>query len=472
MTNKSDSQLPAQTGANVADGDLVATTDVSDTSSVAESGAGGTAKRTGILDFVTNTILPRLALRALNDGGSTTINTATPGVVKVDLNPEPSITDLFLAGGGTKVVAVAYMTTAALPALTYANGTSGVGATLTATANGALAAQDGITPAANDLILVAHQASAFQNGLYVVTQVGDGSHPFILTRDIRFDEAVDLDGSVFIHVASGLEHAGRALKIRNIPTTFVIGTTPIMMMTQTTLGDVSFGILRNRQSRVEDFDGFNATVTATGTSAHIPGARGILLGTGTGAQASQQDLSAGGGGESVNGVMQVETGTTTTGEAFWSMTTLGVAFDVNNRWEFFAKPKIPTASDGTNTFNVKIGFMDTSDVAPASGIYFEARNGQTNWLAVCRQAGTETTQDTGIAYNTAFRSFNMIAPGDGHAYFYNAGAQVANISTNLPLTPLLLPGFGILKSAGTTSRTLRMDIFSCDLPSGANTYVT
>src|SRR5579872_4496438 len=82
-------------------------------------------------------------------------------------------------------------TTGALPACTYANGSSGgVGATLTATANGALAAQDGVTLNANDRLLVQNQATAAQNGIYTVTQVGDSTHPFILTR------ATDCDTNV------------------------------------------------------------------------------------------------------------------------------------------------------------------------------------------------------------------------------------------------------------------------------------
>jgi Domain of unknown function (DUF4214) len=69
-------------------------------------------------------------------------------------------------------------TTAALPAYT---GSAGV---LTATSNGALTAQDGVTLVANDSLLVKNETGGSEkwNGLYTVTQVGDGSHPFILTR--------------------------------------------------------------------------------------------------------------------------------------------------------------------------------------------------------------------------------------------------------------------------------------------------
>lgn len=80
-------------------------------------------------------------------------------------------------------------TTAALPAATYANGTAGVGATLTATANGALAAQDGITLVANDRLLVKNQAAPAQNGIYIVTNAGAAGAAFVLTRAIDADTA-------------------------------------------------------------------------------------------------------------------------------------------------------------------------------------------------------------------------------------------------------------------------------------------
>lgn len=83
-------------------------------------------------------------------------------------------------------------TTAALAANTYANGSSGVGATLTGNANGALAAQDGVTLVATERLLVANEATGSHNGIYVVTQVGDGSHPYILTRATDADAPAEL----------------------------------------------------------------------------------------------------------------------------------------------------------------------------------------------------------------------------------------------------------------------------------------
>lgn len=80
-------------------------------------------------------------------------------------------------------------TTTALPAYTYANGTGGDGATLTANANGAFPTIDGVTLVAGtidtgDRVLVKNETLTDQpyNGIYVLTQQGDGSNPWILTR--------------------------------------------------------------------------------------------------------------------------------------------------------------------------------------------------------------------------------------------------------------------------------------------------
>lgn len=90
---------------------------------------------------------------------------------------------------GTATPDAAAATRSALATCTYANGTAGVGATLTANANGALAAIDGVSLAVNDYLVVKDQAAALQNGLYRVTQLGSASTPWILTRATTMDAA-------------------------------------------------------------------------------------------------------------------------------------------------------------------------------------------------------------------------------------------------------------------------------------------
>jgi hypothetical protein len=120
-------------------------------------------------------------------------------------------------------------TAAALPANTYNNGTSGVGATLTANANGALSV-DGVVAVAGNRILVKDEAAGANNGVYVVTQVGSGSTPYILTRATDFDSAgtgVDqIDAGDFFLVTAGSTLSNTSW-VQQTPLPITVGTTPI-----------------------------------------------------------------------------------------------------------------------------------------------------------------------------------------------------------------------------------------------------
>ena len=132
-------------------------------------------------------------------------------------------------------------TTAAIATVTYDNGTAGVGATLTADANGALAAVDGVTLLATERVLIQDQASALQNGIYVVTTVGDAGTPFVLTR------AGDMDGSpaseipgAFVFVEEGTVNADNGFVCTtNAPVT--MGTTAINFTQFSGAGQITAG---------------------------------------------------------------------------------------------------------------------------------------------------------------------------------------------------------------------------------------
>jgi len=75
-------------------------------------------------------------------------------------------------------------TTSALPACVYDNGADndGVGATLTASSNGAFPQIDGVTINQGNKLLVMDQSSTFEQGIYELTDPGSPSSPWILTR--------------------------------------------------------------------------------------------------------------------------------------------------------------------------------------------------------------------------------------------------------------------------------------------------
>ncbi|MBI3320356.1 MAG: hypothetical protein HYZ89_07220 [Candidatus Omnitrophica bacterium] len=88
-------------------------------------------------------------------------------------------------------------TTAALPANTR------TGNILTASANGAFPAIDGVTIVLNDRLLVKNEATQANNGIYTLTQVGDVSNPWQLTRATDYDTSAEVDDGTFTSIING-----------------------------------------------------------------------------------------------------------------------------------------------------------------------------------------------------------------------------------------------------------------------------
>ena len=114
----------------------------------------------------------------------------------------------------------------ALPANTYDNGTGGVGATLTADANGALPSIDGVALAVGDRVFVSQ--GTVEQGIYEVTDLGSVGTPWILTR------ATDADGSpageftqgMLVPIAQGTDYGGQGYLLAT-PDPITIGTTAL-----------------------------------------------------------------------------------------------------------------------------------------------------------------------------------------------------------------------------------------------------
>jgi hypothetical protein len=115
-------------------------------------------------------------------------------------------------------------TTAVLPANTYNNGTSGVGATLTASSNAALII-DGYTVLNGDRILVKNQAIQANNGIYVVTNTGSSSAPYVLTRSTDFNTSSQVINA-YVYTVNGTTNGGTAFVCSTV-NPIVIGTTTI-----------------------------------------------------------------------------------------------------------------------------------------------------------------------------------------------------------------------------------------------------
>ena len=138
----------------------------------------------------------------------------------------------FIVNGGTlsdiiSRTSVRVATTGNLDA-TYANGTGGVGATLTNAGSLAAIEIDGVALSSSDRVLVKDQTAAEENGVYTVTTVGDGSTAWVLTRATDFDAwgAGEIEEGAFFLVDEGTANRSKYYYCTN-STTVTVGTTDI-----------------------------------------------------------------------------------------------------------------------------------------------------------------------------------------------------------------------------------------------------
>ena len=130
-------------------------------------------------------------------------------------------------------------TNAALTA-TYSNGASGVGATLTNAGTQAAITVDSIVLSAGDRLLVKDQATALQNGFYVVTNVGSASTNWVLTRSVDADQNTEITPGAFTFVEEGTVGADNGYVCTNNGS-ITIGTTGISFVQFSGAGSVIAG---------------------------------------------------------------------------------------------------------------------------------------------------------------------------------------------------------------------------------------
>jgi hypothetical protein len=102
--------------------------------------------------------------------------------------------------------------------VTYNNGTSGVGATLTTT--GTFTTIDGVTLSVGMRILVKNEVTSADNGIYVVTS------STVLTRADDFDTATEMAGGDFTFVTAGTLYDNTGWVMTDPVTT--VGTSPVV----------------------------------------------------------------------------------------------------------------------------------------------------------------------------------------------------------------------------------------------------
>ena len=160
------------------------------------------------------------------------------------------------------------------------------------------------------------------------------------------------------------------------------------------------------------------------------------------------------------GIYNTETHTATNGASGLSGANSYV-FSQFARLSFAANMRIVTLADGTNSYRILIGFNSSNSAADSgltrsAGLYYS--NSNANWQAITYNASVGTTTDTGVAAvaDGSYNTFCVRANGTASVEFLINGVTVATHTTNIP-SSTVTPYVTIAKSAGTTSRTIRLD---------------
>ena len=153
--------------------------------------ASSTVSGTGFSAYLASP--PPIGATAPSTGKFTSVILTSGTIATAPSNGTDIVNKLYadsIASGLNFHEAVQYATTTTLSTYTYNNGASGVGATITAVANGALSLGGG-SPSATQRVLVKDEisANAPYNGIYTVTSAGSSITPFVLTRATDYDSS-------------------------------------------------------------------------------------------------------------------------------------------------------------------------------------------------------------------------------------------------------------------------------------------
>ena len=200
----------AVTSAKIADGTIV-NADINASAAIAQS---------KVADLTTD-LAAKLALA----GGTMTGALTLSGAPTSDLH---AATKLYVDNvtAGLNFHEAVHAASVSNLATIYNNGTSGVGATLTADTNRAFSVLDGETVVLGERVLIKNQTDAKQNGIYTLTTVGSVSVPWVLTRatDADNNPTGEMKNGDFTFVQRGTVNASIGFINNSATNPIVIGT--------------------------------------------------------------------------------------------------------------------------------------------------------------------------------------------------------------------------------------------------------
>ena len=167
--------------------------------------------------------------------------------------------------------------------------------------------------------------------------------------------------------------------------------------------------------------------------------------------------------DSALGVMQLETGTTTTGRAAVGSSNVGLAFGFGYHY-LEMRVMFPTLSTAAQEYDGYAGFMDMFGASGngTDGAYFHYdRNNSTNWRIRVIGGGTSSVTSTSTAVTAGqwYRLGIEVNAAGTTVDFYINGVNVGqHTGGNIPTAGEFFGlGWKIEKQAGTTNRTMLVD---------------
>jgi hypothetical protein len=291
-------------------GKIGLTTHVSGTLPVANGGSGATTltgflKGNGTSAFTAQATIGNADLTNSSiTVGSTSIalgatSTTLAGLTTVTLTQDPTAAleaatkqyvdnEVLSVSNTTFHTSSGYATTADLGTVTYSNGTSGVGATITQSGSPSVLIIDGYTFTASDVsnatrVLVKNQSSGLQNGIYTVANEGSGAANWQLIRATDFNTVgtgpnrVQTGASTFV---TGGAANGSTGWVMNVDGTIIIGTTALVWVQSSSSSSVTVTSPLTKVGSVISLGTVPATLGGTGLTTLTQ--YGVMLGNGTG----------------------------------------------------------------------------------------------------------------------------------------------------------------------------------------------
>lgn len=329
-------------------------------------------------------------------------------------------------------------TAAALPSYTYNNGSSGVGATITATATGVLTV-DGSAVAANDYILVKDETAgnAPYNGIYKCTTAGSVGVAYVLTRAVEMDLSTEFVGA-YTYIESGTANSGRQYACTNTsaPT---VGTTAISF-TQIN-GGTTYSAGNGLQLSTNTF-----SVLANGSTIDVS-ASGIKV----------SDTYPG-------NTSLVTLGTVTTGT--WNATTIGVAKGGTGTTSTPSNGQIPIGNGSTYTVaNLTAGSGIT--VTNGSGsITLAVDTSVVVTLSATQTLTNKTLTDPKIRYTAAVKTASYTVTTSDYILVMETSTSSQSFTLPAGATGLQF----ILKNAATSTQTVTVTPNGSEKIDNASSY--